>query len=207
MGDLLTIDNLQLFLTFAVPGIVTVYFRSQFLTGRMPPLTEGLASYVVISLVYQAFVLGLLIEPSKVSLFDDLGRWQWSLLVFVVPAIIGIVSGLNVRHGWSAKLLSRVRANTVHPIECAWDWRFSNCKECWALVKLKDGTRWVGVLGENSFLSSDPHERDLFMEKVYLIGEGDAWSANTSSVWIGHSEIHSIEMWPKSKEKSHGQRN
>ena len=44
MGDLLTIDNLQLFLTFAVPGIVTVYFRSQFLTGRMPPLTEGLAS-------------------------------------------------------------------------------------------------------------------------------------------------------------------
>lgn len=198
MTDLVSAENLQLFLMFVVPGIVFTYFRCQFLTGRLPPFSEGVASYVIISLVYQAVTLGLLPRNDEEPVFANLVSYQWGVLVFVAPAALGIISGLNARHGWTAQITSKARASTVHPIACAWDWKFSHCSESWVRVNLKNGTVWAGVLGTSSFLSSNPSERDLFLEKVYSLDGDDVWKEKASSVWISHGEVQSIEMWPKS---------
>lgn len=196
MFQLLDNDKIGLFLAFAVPGIILLYFRTRFLTGRMPAGSDGLLAYVTLSLLYHGagfVVLGskfqsLLLEPSRL----------WLLLyIFVVPAILGTSSGLGAKKGWSAIFLKKFGFDVVHPVDSAWDWYFSNCKNCWVIVKLKDGTRWAGVLGEKSFISSDRSERDIYLERVYTIGKKDVWIENTSSVLIAHAEIQSIEMWPK----------
>lgn len=193
-------EKLRLFLLFAVPGIVALYVRSQFLTGRMLPIAEGIIAYVTLSLIYQAAIVSIFGLFNR-GLFAGWMALAWPVLLFVFPAIIGALLGLNIRKSWTKRLIAKLRINTAHPVNAAWDWRFVDSKSCWVLVVLKDGTEWAGYLGTQSFMSSDPAERDIFIEKVYEIdSKTDVWTARTSSVWIAHSEIQSIEFWPGNKE-------
>ena len=59
MDDLLTADKLGLFLYLCAPGIVMIYSRALFLTGRIPSGSEGVLAYVTLSVVYQAALLPL----------------------------------------------------------------------------------------------------------------------------------------------------
>lgn len=187
--------RLQTFLLFAVPGVIAVYIRTQFLTGRMPRVGEGLLAYVTVSLVYHALAF-----PLRPPLIDapPTNFWTvwWVLFIFVLPAGLGVLLGLNARYSWIGSALRKLHLVTAHPIGCAWDWRFSGSSECWVLVILKDGMKWAGHLGPDSFISSDPAERDIYIQQVYEIGEKDKWIPRASGVWISHSEIQSIEFWP-----------
>jgi hypothetical protein len=187
--------RLQMLLLFAVPGVVAVYVRTQFLTGRMPPTGEGILVYVTVSLVYHALAFPL--RPSFDSApLTRLWTLQWLLFILVLPALLGVLLGLNARYSWIGTALRKLHLVTAHPIGCAWDWRFSGSSECWVLIVLRDGMKWAGHLGPDSFISSDPRERDIYIQQVYEIGDEDKWIARTSGVWINHSEIQSIEFWP-----------
>ncbi len=63
---------------------------------------------------------------------------------------------------------------------------------------LKDETKWYGYMGVNSFMSSDPTERDIFIEHVFEFAQdGQPWTPRNTSVWIGHGEIQSLEFLPQ----------
>lgn len=183
---------------FSVPGFIILYFRAQFITGRLPPVAEGAVSYVTLSLIYQAVSYPI---TATQFITGPMTLWHWAgwfMFIFVVPAIIGGALGLNVRKGWSKAIVNKFGISTIHPIKCAWDWHFGQCKECWVMAVLKDGTKWYGYMGENSFMSSEPTERDLFIEYVYVMEqEGKPWTPRSSSVWIAHGEIQSLEFLPK----------
>jgi hypothetical protein len=174
-----------------------LYVRTQFLTGRMPPVAEGLLAYVTVSLVYHA--LAFPVAPQVYGRSPTQGGWTWTWLtfVFVIPSGLGVLLGLNARYGWTSKLLLKWKIVTTHPIGCAWDWRFSGISECWVLVVLKNEAKWAGYLGGDSFISSDPAERDIYLQQVYEVQDDGKWKPRTSGVWISHGEIQSIEFWPK----------
>lgn len=150
--------------------------------------------YVTLSLAYHALAYPIA-RPLYVS--GSINGWYgvgWFALVFVCPAALGILLGLNVRKGWTKKL---VNLNTIHPIHSAWDWHFGHCAKCYLIVTLKDNTKWYGYLGKNSFISSDPIERDIFIERVYdFAREGEIWTPRNTGVWIAHGEIQSLEFLP-----------
>lgn len=195
MGDILKPETLALFLIFSVPGIIALYFRAQFLAGRLPTASEGAVSYITVSLAYHAIAY-----PIARSIYESgsLEGWFWAgwlALIFIGPAILGILLGLNIRKGWTKKLVNRFGINTIHPVNCAWDWWFGHCPECWVIVTLKDDTKWYGYMGANSFMSSDPAERDIYIEHVYeFTADGQPWTARNSSVWISHGEIQTLEF-------------
>ncbi|MCJ2185285.1 DUF6338 family protein [Novosphingobium beihaiensis] len=195
MVEILKPETLALFLMFSVPGIIALYFRAQFLAGRLPSVSEGAISYLTLSLVYHAIAFPIA-QPLYLSGRIDGWFWAaWFALLFVAPAALGLLLGLNVRKGWTKKLVNRLGLSTVHPVKSAWDWRFGGCSECWVHVTLKDNTRWAGYLSAGSFMSSDPAERDLFIEYVYDAGEdGQTWIPRNSSVWIAHGELQSLEF-------------
>ncbi len=195
--DLLDPAKLQLFLLFAVPGIVALYVRAQFLTGRMPPVGEGLVAYVTISLTFHALAFPVLGGRYILTRVQPEWSFKWVIFVFIVPALLGILLGLNARHGWISRILLKLKLVTTHPIGCAWDWRFSGIAECWVHIVLKNETKWAGLLGPNSFISSDPTERDIYLQQVYELDDDNVWNEKSSSVWISHGEIQSIEFWPK----------
>ena len=70
--------------------------------------------------------------------------------------------------------------------------------EQWVLVTLKDGTRFGGFYGAQSFTSSSPDERDMYIQWVYDIDEDGTWSVPDSEngLLIAAGEIRTIEFLP-----------
>lgn len=197
LKDVFTAENLKFFWLFAMPGILIVYFRSLFLTGRMPPIAEAAIGYVALSVAYHGLLFPLADWVYGQPIEGVYGAVRWMLYVVVGPIIVGALLGLSIQQGWSRKACEFFAIRPVHSIATAWDWKFSSAKSSFVLIVLKDDTKWAGYLGDGSFISSMPTERDIFVEQVYKIDADENWIKRTSGVWISGSEIRSIEIWPE----------
>ena len=204
MPELNSIETIYLVVAFLVPGLIASFIRAQFITGRMPSHTEAALSYLTLSIVYYALVFPLVeytpsIEPPAYGKIA-----AWFLLVFIGPSLFGLALGLWAQKEVGRRLLRRLQLNPVHAMPTAWDWKLSNTTEAWVLVVLKDDTRFAGLYGSGSFASSDPEERDLYIEKVYEIDNKNFWHPRDNGVLIGSDEIRTIEFWPYREEIDHG---
>lgn len=198
MPDLGDSQNLYLILAFIVPGLIILYIRSQFLTGRLPPLKESLLVFFTISAIYYGAILPFW-DWFVTDLETRLGTLLlWFGFVFLGPVLIGLLLGIDAKRETSRRLLLRILGfNVTHSIPTAWDWKFANMEEQWVLVTLKDGSKIAGWCGIDSFMSSDPSERDLYIEYIYDLDENDNWiETEDKSVLISPGEISTIEFWP-----------
>ena len=201
MSDILKDPNFYKILALLIPGVVILYVRIQFLTGRYVPTTDQLLNYAAVSLVYYGIVFTLVPVVSKFSTINPLTITSaqvilWLAILFVGPVICGILLGIGAQKNWIRLAFRAVHLNLVHPTPTAWDWKFGLRREEWVLVTLKNGTKFAGFVGQNSFMSSDPAERDIFIEKVYDIDDDDQWQARNSSALIVGGEISTVESWP-----------
>lgn len=207
MPDLKSIENVYLVLALLVPGLIACFVRTQFVTGRAPSHSESILSYLTLSVIYYALALPAVDCVLKLPEQGYVKTLAWFALVFVGPALFGLALGLNAQAGYSRRLLKLIGLHPVHVMPTAWDWMFSRMKESWVLAILKDGTKFAGFCGRDSFASSDPKERDLYIQQVYEIDDQNVWHPRDSSVLIAAGEIRTIEFWPyKLKEISHDQR-
>jgi hypothetical protein len=139
--------------------------------------------------------------------------WMWFIVIFVTPAVCGLIAGYWQRHElWTrlrrkypslGRLVRRIGIKFPHPIGTAWDWRLGKIDECWVIVCLRDGTQWAGFFGENSFVSSEAAQRDIYLQTVYVIDEDSKpWRPSDSSVWLAGGEITSIQFFPYQNERA-----
>lgn len=70
--------------------------------------------------------------------------------------------------------------------------------EQYVLVKMNNGAMFGGFLGADSFISSDPNERDLYIEEIFEIDAEDNWVTNGHGVYLTGRDISSIEFLPSS---------
>lgn len=202
MPDFKSVENLQLALLFIVSGVVALFVRSKFITGRAPTAKENVISFVVISLVYYALTF-FLIERALTTQ----EALAWILLLLVGPAIFGFILGVAAQKDWAAWLANKFGLSIVHVIPAAWDWQFSRIKRpgIFVLVTLTSGEQVGGLFGGDSFASSDIGERDLYIEEEYTITDEGAWQARPEKVGIliSAKEIRYIEFWnPPTKENA-----
>lgn len=190
-------DHLLAATGLLVPGLIILFVRSQFVTDRRPSHAAVLLNYLTVSLVYYAIAfpfldVGRLLYEHK---SDD--ALFWFAFIFGGPVLLGLVLGINVQKNLLLRFLKWVGLNPVHAIPTAWDWKFGNMGEQWVLVTLKDDTRFVGFCGQGSFISSDPTERDIYIEQVYDIDDEDNWSwPGQKSILVAPGEVRTIEFWP-----------
>lgn len=201
MLDLISSNNIHQIFIFTVPGLIAIFFRSQFLTGRNPKHSEAILSYFAVSLVYYGTVI------SFITMFSGLADTIWNSIIgrlvvfFIIPSVLGILLGLNAQKGWVRNILKIIKINAVHAQPTSWDWKFSSRKDYWILVTLKDSNQCGGYFGDKSFVSSEPDERDLYIEKVYSLDDNGDWlDVGPKAVWIVPSEIKTIEFWPIEEE-------
>ncbi len=201
--DLKSLDNLYLILGFLVPGLIVLFVRSQFITGRRPPHAAALLSYLTVSIIYYALALPLVDFVLSIQEPGYLKALAWFGLVFVGPAIFGLLLGINIQQGLLRRFLRWCRLNPIHVMSTAWDWKFGGMKDEWVLVTLKDGTRFAGFCGQHSFMSSDPTERDIYIQWIYDIGDNNKWSPRgDTGVLIAAGEIRTVEFWPYKKQET-----
>lgn len=196
-----TIDSLEqvyFVVGFFAPGLIVLFFRSQFLTGRTPALRDAALVYLVLSVVYYAIAYPLVDFALSIRATENQKLVGWALLILIGPMIFGIVLGLNARLDITRRLLARFGVNPVHAVPTAWDWKFSRIQPSWMLVRMKNDLKFYGFFGSNSFAASDPDERDIYLEQLYEVDKKNNWkkAPNGKGVLIRADEVNTIEFWP-----------
>ncbi|MGE3147784.1 MAG: DUF6338 family protein [Pseudorhodoplanes sp.] len=200
-----SVETIYLVLAFIVPGLIASFVRAQFITGRTASHAEAALSYLTLSVVYYALALPAVDHALTLDEPGYRKALTWFALVFAGPSLFGLLLGLNAQKELTRRLLKRIGLNPVHVMPTAWDWKFGSMKEAWVLAVLKDGTKFAGFCGAGSFMSSDPKERDLYIQRVYELDENNIWHPRENGVLIAAGEIRTIEFWPYRKEISHDQ--
>lgn len=187
-------------LILVVPGLVITYIRAQFITGRMQNHAEALLSYFALSAVYGAGALPFFDWLRSWSEAGSIGLMSWFFLVFIGPAVFGALLGLNAKTEALRWVLHYFGINPVHAVPTAWDWKFGRMGDHLVIVTLKDDTKFAGYCGRASFMSSDPAERDLYVEKIYDWGEDNSWlDGGDHGLWVAPGELKSVEFFPVSE--------
>ncbi len=185
-----------MFLVFFVPGTIILFVRSRLTTGRLPHPSERFLSYLMVSAIYLALTLPFIDYQPELGL-SNISSWKWILWLFAIPFIVG----LFLARSWSiVRILSgKIGFKLIHPIPTAWDWKFGNADDQWVFVSLTDGSQVAVYLGEESFISSDPEERDIYIQKVYEVDpQTNKWkeAADTKGILITPGQVKTVEFWP-----------
>ena len=187
------------FIMAVTPGFIIVFVRSQLVSGRILPYPAGFLLYLTVSTIYWA-VLFLSADVLIVNRIwwdgATLGTLRWFVFLVFIPVIVGAVTEVVSNKTILYKTLKKIRLNPIHPTPSAWDWTFSDLNEQYIVVKLNNGSMFGGFLGADSFISSDPDERDLFIEEIFDIDEENNWLTNGHGVYLTGRDISSIEFLP-----------
>lgn len=185
MPDLKGTENLYLVLAFLVPGLVITFVRAHFLTGRLRSVQDNAVAYLALSVLYY----GISFPAVEYVLSIREPGWPkaaaWTTLIFVGPAVVGLLLGLAAAGDLARRLLGLVGLNPAHPSPTAWDFVFAGRRgAAYVIVTLEGGSTVAGLFGSASFASSDQAERDLLIEEIVDIDEEGRWAARAERVAI-----------------------
>jgi len=197
MPDLKNIESIYLVLAFVVPGMVIAYVRAQFLTGRIRTFSDNVVAYLAVTVLYYGvtaplveYVLSIR-DPGRLKIFAWLG------LIILLPAAVGFLLGVLEQRDVVRRFLQRFGINPIHTTPCAWDYAFARLRaDHFVMVTLSDGSTVAGIYGSHSFASSDPAERDLFLQEIYDV-DGDSWTKRSEqqAILIPSKEIRFVQIW------------
>jgi Family of unknown function (DUF6338) len=187
-------------LAFLVPGFVFSSVRSKFITGQEPQGNEKIVRFLAYSSInYAIFAAPIyLVLAQQPPVF--LKALLWAAVVLIGPTITGAISGICVQKDLFRPVFQWLGLNPVHAVPTAWDYKFGRMKGEWLLITLKSGTRFAGYCGSYSFASSDPKERDIFIEAVFNLDGNENWLPTEKSLFVSAGEIATIEFWPLKQE-------
>jgi hypothetical protein len=205
-----SVEALFVILAFIVPGFVMSFVRSQFATGRPQKGTEQVLGYLTLSAINYAvfsWLVFILVGTRFAETHPGWAALSWLLVLLIGPALLGAGLGIAIQKDMFRPLFARMRLQPVHIVPTAWDYQFGRLREAhWVLVKLRSGGTVAGFFGTRSFASSDPEERDMFIEQVYHIDESSVWHPmqDGHGTLIAKDEVLSVDFWPIAN-RQHGE--
>jgi hypothetical protein len=115
-----------------------------------------------------------------------------------MPAFISVSSLLWQQSKPREKLLEAVGGSTAHGTSTAWNHIFSQRREFFARLTMKDGRVIGGYYGEGSFAAYSEEQGDLFLSERWSLDE-EHWfeerAEGTGGLWAAGNEIVSIEIY------------
>lgn len=203
MKDLLTPETFEFFATYLLAGYIVIIVRSRFVLGLQPKPAELVVEAVIFSLIIQLFVsvtanLFSWLAPEGILLwFTAKPEFLFLLKILLAPTLLGILLGYNLTAGWKNAMLRRLSLPVVHPVQRAHDFAFGKDREAgFVIVTYFDGTVVSGYFGEASLAATDGNRSDLYLERLYTVGDDDVWTepAPKRSGLISLNNVRSIEF-------------
>ncbi len=202
-----SVPQLIILVAFILPGIVYQSVRSR-LRGPAPDELNATSKVLRATAVSTALVLfyGLLIGPELVDLARGKGwlvhhsRWTALIglvLLLVIPAALALgEQWWTLWEGRPAKLtLSGL--TTYDPTPAAWDFAFRDREECFVRVLTNEG-RWIGGwFDPDSFASSFPEPRELYIAQQWKMGEDGSFIdevTNSRGIYIRCDDARVVEF-------------
>ncbi len=99
------------------------------------------------------------------------------LQVLVLPAVIGLILGLNLSRGWNNAVLRRLSMPVSQPVHRAHDFAFAHDRSAGLIILTHfDGTVVFGYFGEQSLAANDNNRSDIYLERLYDVDKEGQWA-------------------------------
>ncbi len=192
---------------FVVPGSVYQFVRSR-LRGPAPDdasatnrVLRALAVSAVLVTIYAAtagpHLVTLARDSRRAPTIDDqflahgreLALWALGLL-FLVPAALAALDYARLRAGWTFQL-------TYDPTPRAWDYAFRDINPTYVRMLTTEGSWLGGWYGPNSFVSSYPEPREIYIEVAHLMNEDGSFGAEqpgSGGLYVRCDDIRAVEF-------------
>lgn len=196
----MTLDSTQtLFLTlaFIVPGFIIDSVFSKFVPRQRPESHVAFLRYLTFSCLNYALWCWLLYWVIFEKPSVKTGFLCWVLVTIASPIVVALLLSYAHQYRWLGWLAHKVRLHIIHTTPTAWDYVFSRQEPSFVQITLANGTRIRGVYSSGSFSSSDPGQRDIYVEQACRL-DGREWKplSRGTSVLITSQNIEYIQFIP-----------
>jgi len=202
MGGLANVEVVYVALVFIVPGYIFLTFRNQFVAGQDRLGTEQMLNFFTYSTINFALFGWIIYLAIAFSLEPVWRILAWTGTLVIIPAVMGLIAGVCAKREFVGRIYRWMGLNPIHPTPRAWEYVFYDSPAAWILVTLKNDTKFAGWWGGDSFASSDPKERDLYISQVFEIDGDNPWKPTKKSLFVAAGEIRTIEFLPSLEEIS-----
>lgn len=192
--DIWDIDKIMLFLTFVIPGFVSIKVYQIIFPGTERSSSDLLIDAISYSCITYA-ILGVpiyLVESGKL-------REQSGFLYFLFYVFVFFVFPIILVSLWKAIRTSDfMQRRAPHPTDLPWDYVFSQGQHYWVKVTLNDGRAIYGKYSERSFSSSAPAKEQIYLEEAWFADKRGGFKKRkkkSAGVIIVSSEISTVEFW------------
>jgi hypothetical protein len=130
------------------------------------------------------------------SIFIKNNPWILIILLFLyifIPFLMGYFIGK-----WDYNI-GKYKLVRINSFPSAWDEFFTNTTNCTLYIFLRNGTKVCGTFGQLSRASTNPKQRDIYLEKEILLdNDGNIKEINESSngLWINRDDIIYFKVLP-----------
>lgn len=117
--------------------------------------------------------------------------------IFLVPSLLGWLLGK-----WKGSITlfkKKIEIAKINPYPSAWDEFFTNTYPVTLYIVLKSGEKICGTFGKKSKASTNPKQRDIYMEReISLDKDGNVSGIiqGESGLWIHRDEISYFKVLP-----------
>ena len=191
MGEVLSADKLLLFLVFFVPGFVSLKIWQLMIPSerlRIADQALEIVSFGCLNFAVLFWLVGIGIRETSPPWIRYL---SFSGVLLVFPALWPVILGAILKS-------NLLRGRIVHPTPRSWDYFFNRGELCYVLVHLRGGKLIAGFYGPDSFASSFPNPKDIYLEQVWKVNKnGEFLHAieDTAGVLISHEYIDYMEFF------------
>ncbi|MGQ1948720.1 DUF6338 family protein [Geofilum sp. OHC36d9] len=193
MGDL-TFDKILLLTIFFVPGFIYLkayrLFIAETKTDFSKDFYEAIGFSFLNALIFSYPLFKIhndnFIENNPVLYFIFLG-----LIILIAPIIAAFLFHLLSKKKIFSKYL-------ITPTKSAWDSFFSKRESYYVIVTLKNDRKIGGKYGTNSYSSTYPIPKELYIEEVWELNKKDGFVKKieqTEGMLITENEISTIEFF------------
>ena len=184
---------------FLVPGFLFYWTLSIFIPQREQDIRYQFLKFLTFSCINFAlwsWLIYLIFKWDFFTFYLYRSVLAWFFIILISPFGLGLLLAQLNQKELIKNFLETFGFNPLHPIPTAWDYKFSRTEPAFVLITLKDDSKVAGFFGPNSFSSSVPAERDIYLEEIFEINEDNKWERipNNNGIFISGGEIKTIEF-------------
>ena len=186
-------DTLRFFMEIFVPGFLFIKTYGLFQASNTADFSKKWYDAAGIGCIFASLFW------MAVEVFQPYIIWQKGLLyVFCLAVFPCSIAWLFATQPGNCDKL-RFLYDKLHMLRqeaTAWDYIFSKPVSYWVVVTLRDGNKVSGLYSGDSFSTSYPFGKDLYLEQEYKNVDGsiDTIVPKTAGVWIHEDQIAYLQF-------------
>ena len=190
-------ESIMYTLKYVIPGYIILEIIRMITPSSKKTETEIVVQsigYSILNYSIWSFVFSLL----EISFSNNtiLLKVMQSVALILTGIITGVCIAVIKKKNIMGRILGLLKIDTTNSIPTSWDYVFSKYEPYWLEIVVSDGKVIRGLFYDNSFASSEPGEKDIYLEELYEKKE-NSWEKvrQTKGVWINHNEIRYIKFY------------